>query len=114
MPSKAPAGVLEDIRRHIELARSFVEGFTFEGFQADRRTVYAVIRCLEIISEASRRLPDDLKARIRKFRGQIWPAPATFTRAKYEDVADDMVWRTVQDGLGPLLSAVNDEPPQSQ
>lgn len=63
MPFKAPTGVLEDIRRQIELARSFVEGFTFESFQADRRTVYAVIRCLEIISEASRRLPDDLKAR---------------------------------------------------
>lgn len=35
-------------------------------------------------------------------------------RHKYEDVADDMVWRTVQDSLGPLLSAVDDELQQSE
>jgi uncharacterized protein with HEPN domain len=38
---------------------SFTEGFDYEAFVADPRTVYAVTRCLEIISEASRRLPDD-------------------------------------------------------
>ncbi len=63
MPSKSATGVLHDMARQIRLAQSFVEGSSFEGFQADRRTVYAVIRCLEIISEASRRLPDELKAR---------------------------------------------------
>jgi uncharacterized protein with HEPN domain len=50
MPSKGPAGALEEIRTHIELAGSFVGDYTFEAFNADRRTVYAVIRCLEIIS----------------------------------------------------------------
>ncbi|HEY0524017.1 MAG TPA: HepT-like ribonuclease domain-containing protein [Stellaceae bacterium] len=35
----------------------------YDRFVADLRTVYAVTRCLEIISEALRRLPDDLKAR---------------------------------------------------
>ena len=63
MPSKGPTGALQEIRTQIELAASFVEGYTFEEFKADRRTVYAVVRCLEIISEATRRLPDELKAR---------------------------------------------------
>jgi uncharacterized protein with HEPN domain len=48
---------------HIELAERFVSGFDHKTFLADERTVYAVIRCLEVISEASRRLPADLKAR---------------------------------------------------
>lgn len=48
---------------HIDLAASFAAGFDFERFRDDPRTVYAVTRCLEFISEASRRLPDDLKAR---------------------------------------------------
>ena len=48
---------------HVELAVRFVEGFDAVSFQADARTIYAVTRCLEIISEASRRLSDDLKAR---------------------------------------------------
>jgi uncharacterized protein with HEPN domain len=41
---------------HIDLATRFVEGFDRASFQDDTRTVYAVTRCLEIISEASRRL----------------------------------------------------------
>jgi uncharacterized protein with HEPN domain len=63
MLSNSAAAALRDIAHHIELATRFAAGFDYETFQADLRTVYAVTRCLEIISEASRRLPDDLKAR---------------------------------------------------
>lgn len=62
MPSET-AAVLRDIERHIHLAREFAAGAEFEAFENDTRTVFAVIRCLEIVSEASRRLPDELKAR---------------------------------------------------
>src|SRR5713226_2374940 len=63
MLSSAATAALRDIAHHIDLAASFAAGFDDDGFQADPRTVYAVTRCLEIISEASRRLPDELKAR---------------------------------------------------
>jgi uncharacterized protein with HEPN domain len=63
MRSNAASAVLRDIAHHIDLAVSFASVLDYESFQADLRTVYAVTRCLEIISEASRRLPDDLKAR---------------------------------------------------
>ena len=43
------------VREHIDLAASFAAGFDYDRFRADPRTVYAVTRCLEIISEASRR-----------------------------------------------------------
>jgi len=109
MPSKGPAGALGDIRRHIELARSFAAGLSLAEFQADRRTVYAVIRCLEIISEASRRLPDDIKARHPNIPWSNIAGAGNIYRHDYEDVADDMVWRTVQDSLGPFLEAVEAE-----
>ena len=57
MPSKSLELALHDILHHIDLATSWTEGFTLETFIADQRTLYAVTRCLEIISEASRRLP---------------------------------------------------------
>jgi uncharacterized protein with HEPN domain len=111
MPSRArgTAAVLADISRQIGLAQSFVEGLSFEGFQADRRTVYAVIRCLEIISEASRRLPDDLKARHPEIPWAGMAGAGNVYRHDYEDVADDMVWRTVQNSLPPLLAVVDAE-----
>lgn len=106
MPSKSPAGVLQDIQRQIELAQSFVAGMTFEQFGGDRRTVYAVIRCLEIISEASRRLPDDLKDRHPRIPWANMAGAGNVYRHDYEDIADDMIWRTVRDSLGPLLAVV--------
>jgi hypothetical protein len=40
----------------MSLPTQFVEGLEYESFRNDTRTVFAVTRCLEIISEASRRL----------------------------------------------------------
>lgn len=57
MPSSRSRQALLDIRDNIRLARQFTEGLSFERFCGDKRTVYAVTRCLEIISEASRRRP---------------------------------------------------------
>ena len=63
MPSDAAAAALRDMERHISLATQFAAGLDYEVLRDDTRTVYAVTRCLEIISEASRRLPDEMKAR---------------------------------------------------
>jgi hypothetical protein len=63
MPSSLAGAALRDILHHIGLATYFAAGFDPTTFHDDLRTVYAVTRCLEIISEASRRLPDELKAR---------------------------------------------------
>lgn len=63
MPSKSVETPLRDILYHIDLAVHFVVGLDDVTFRDDLRTIYAVTRCLEIISEASRRLPDELKAR---------------------------------------------------
>ena len=54
---------LMDIQYHIGMAQGFVAGTSYETFKSDNLRLYAVTRCLEIISEASRRLPDELKAR---------------------------------------------------
>jgi uncharacterized protein with HEPN domain len=63
MLSDTAIRALRDMAHHIDLVASFAAGLDFEKFRDDLRTVYAVTRCLEIISEASRRLPDDIKAR---------------------------------------------------
>lgn len=54
---------LATIRDNIGAARSFVEDMSFNAFRSSLLHVYAVTGALEIISEASRRLPEDVKAR---------------------------------------------------
>jgi len=63
MLSETERDSLSDILFNIDLANSFAWGVDYERFLADMRTFYAITRCLEIISEASRRLSPETKAR---------------------------------------------------
>ncbi len=52
---------LNDIREAINSIEIFVEGMTFEEFKNDDKTSSAVIRKFEIIGEATKNLPEDMK-----------------------------------------------------
>ena len=109
MPSNAATTALRDIAHHIDLAVQFTAGCDYEAFVADLRTVYAVTRCLEIISEASRRLPDDLKGRHPSISWKDMAGAGNIYRHDYEDVAAQHVWDTVQIDLPPLRAVVAHE-----
>jgi uncharacterized protein with HEPN domain len=102
MPSKSLDTVLRDILHHIDLAANFSAGFDRASFIQDIKTVYAVTRCLEIISEASRRLPDNLKARHPAIGWKQMAGAGNVYRHDYEDVAAEFVWETVAQALPPL------------
>ncbi len=53
---------LQDILTSIVDIESFVDGFSYEQFAGDRKTLYAVVRSIEIIGEATKNLPEKLKA----------------------------------------------------
>ena len=78
MPSDPTGRALRDMLHHIDLAEKFVEGLDRDTFKADLRAFYAVTRCLEIISEASRRLPNELRRATPRFPGGKWQTPKTF------------------------------------
>lgn len=78
---------LSDIHYQIVLAQKFAEGMSYEAFRGDLRTIYAITRSLEIISEASRRLPDELKARHPSIGWRDMAAAGNIYRHEYEDVS---------------------------
>jgi uncharacterized protein with HEPN domain len=108
MPSDA-AAALRDIERHIILATQFAQGLEYDAFRDDPRTLYAVTRCLEIISEASRRLPTEMKARHPGIAWKDMAGAGNIYRHEYEDVAARLVWDTVQLALPPLMEVVCSE-----
>jgi uncharacterized protein with HEPN domain len=61
-PSSSLARLI-DIIEAIELIGGELAGVTIHAFETDRRKQWLVERGLEIISEASRRLPETMKAR---------------------------------------------------
>ncbi len=106
MPSKDSRQRLRDILENIDAVQEFLVGIDLAGFGADRKTIYAVTRGLEIISEASRRLENELKER---HPSVDWPAVAAagnIYRHGYEAVDEEQLWHTVQQELDALREAV--------
>jgi uncharacterized protein with HEPN domain len=106
MHSDLPNFVLYNIRDNILLAREFVEGLTYEQFAESRLHFYAVTRALKIISEASRRLTNEVRGRHPDLPWRAIRDGGNFYRHEYDNVEESYVWTTVQTDLPPLLAAV--------
>ena len=52
---------LEDAVNAMEKAEQFVAGISYDDFIRDDKTVFAVIRALEIVGEATKRIPVDIR-----------------------------------------------------
>jgi uncharacterized protein with HEPN domain len=109
MPSDRADLALLDIRDNVLLAREFIKDISLEMFLSDRRTFYAVTRCLEIISEASRRLSPTVRDRHQELPWRAIMGVGNVYRHDYDNVEEEFVWRTVRNSLSPLLAAVEAE-----
>lgn len=109
MHSKNPEVRLRDIAENIAAIREFTAGMGPGALAADRKTLYAVVRALEIISEATRRLPAELKARHPSIDWVAIAAAGNVYRHEYEGVDEILIWKTVEDGLAELDAAIHEE-----
>ena len=105
MPSKNPAQRLRDIIDNIDAIREFTAGMDGDDFAADRRTLYAVVRALEVISEATKRLPAELKDRHTDIDWVAVASAGNIYRHEYEAVDASLIWHTVQHSLRELRLA---------
>jgi uncharacterized protein with HEPN domain len=109
MPSDSLKNALLDIRDSILLAQEFVQGLTLESFTTSRLHYFAATRALEIISEASRRLPDALRARHPLIPWRAIRDAGNVYRHHYDNVEEAIVWKTVHDELPALLAVIEEE-----
>jgi uncharacterized protein with HEPN domain len=107
-PSSSLARLI-DIIEAIELIRVEMAGVTIHDFEAERRKQWLVERGLEIISEASRRLPDAMKSRHPTIPWSKVAGIGNVLRHDYEHIAYDVLWRVVHDDLPTLERVCREE-----
>jgi len=83
-------------------AELFIEGISFEQFHRDRKTVFAVIRALEIIGEAARKVPRPSQAELPLLPWQDMAGMRDKLIHDYMGVNESVVWKTVKEDL-PVL-----------
>ncbi len=91
------------------MAEGFFAGLAYTAFKDDNLRLYAVVRCLEIISEASRRLSRALKARHSSLAWRDVAGAGNIYRHDYEDVSALRVWRTLAVSLPSLKTVIEQE-----
>ncbi len=60
---------IKDILENMEKAERFIKGMDLEGFKNDEKTNYAIVRCIEIIGEATKQIPVEIR---QKYSGIPW------------------------------------------
>ena len=106
MPFKDEENSLRDIADAIGMIEAFTSGMDFDEFREDPKTVAAVERKLQMISEAAIRLGDTAETRCP---GLPWPdirGIGNWLRHRYDRIELPLIWKTVQADLPPLKAAV--------
>jgi uncharacterized protein with HEPN domain len=96
---------LTDIIEAIERINSVLGNISLETFENDWQRQWLVERGVEIISEASRHLTDDLKARHPEIPWQKVAGIGNVLRHNYESIAAPVIWKLPQADL-PALEKV--------
>ena len=109
MPARSPGPRLSDIVEASATVRSELSGVSIEVLEADRRKCWIVERGIEIVSEASRHLPDALKARHPEIPWRKVAGIGNILRHEYQSVAPAVLWHLVQDDLPILEQVCRDE-----
>ena len=99
---------LEDMLANAERAIRFSEGMDYDSFAKDEKSIYAVIRAIEIIGEASQKIPGNVK---NKYTEVPWREIASMRNKlvhEYFGINIQVVWQTIREDLPALTSTLRE------
>lgn len=97
---------LNDILEMIENIWNFTENMSYEDLEGDKKTIYAVIRCLEVLGEAVKKIPKDIKNGYPDVPWQEIAGIRDKLIHEYFGVDMGIVWDTIHEDLSPLRATV--------
>jgi uncharacterized protein with HEPN domain len=100
--SKEFLDYVEDVIKAMNDALAFVERMDYVDFQKDVKSVYAVIRALEIMGEAVKKIPAPIKTRYPQIPWKEMAGMRDKVIHAYSGVDLKRVWSTVNSDIPDL------------
>jgi uncharacterized protein with HEPN domain len=94
---------LNDICEHMEMALVFIKDIDYSGFSGNIQTHYAVIRCLEIVGEAARNIPEAIREKYPTIPWRDIVGMRNKIAHGYFDINLKTVWRVLKEDLPEIL-----------
>jgi len=90
---------IDDILEAARKIEEYVEGLTFDDFAQDSKTIDAVIRNFEIIGEAGKEVPEEIKAKYPDIPWREMAGMRDKLIHAYFGVKIEVVWQTIKQRL---------------
>ena len=95
---------IHDLLETMSRLQAKVAGKSFVEFEADWELRFIVERAIEVISEATRRLPADVKALRPEIRWKSVAGIGNVLRHEYHTISNKVIWDVIHEEI-PLLKA---------
>lgn len=95
---------LDDILEAVRKVREYTEGLSYEQFSADQKTVHAVVWNLQIIGEATKNLPREIRSRYPDLPWRDMAGLRDVIVHQYFGIKLDVIWKIIRNDV-PLLES---------
>ncbi len=99
---------VQDIQDAVDKVVEFTAGMTFDQFTEDDKTVFAVIRALEVIGEAAKGVPSGIRQRYPKIPWREMAGMRDKLVHHYFGVDREVVWKTATAQIPELKTLINE------
>ncbi|MBI2918409.1 MAG: DUF86 domain-containing protein [Chloroflexi bacterium] len=103
---RARLDYLRDMLAYAEKAEAFVGQMDYESFRVNEERTLAVVRALEIIGEAARNIPVEMRRRHSDVPWSKMVSMRNIVIHGYFGVDSEVIWKTVHEDLPPLRAAL--------
>ena len=114
MSERGDADLVADISDAARRVGEYIRGITFEEFEKDTKTQDAVVRNIEIVGEAVKRLSGGFKRRHPDVPWKQMAGMRDVIIHRYFGVAIDIVWRVATKDLPEAVARLEERRPRKQ